>query len=465
MNKVISLLSKIISAIWTIIWKTFGFISFWGFLAFFFMPYGNRQSNKLSQFQVLYLDAGVALAAFIAAWLAVHYFDKRPFVSLGLTPKRLPKDLLLGIGIGAGMLALAFGIILSSGLVKNEGLLQTSWTALTITVLCAVVSSIMQEALFRSYIFQTIRSETNPTLAVVLTSILFSAFHLATFQGNWLMPAINVFILGVLLGMAYHISGNLWLPIGIHAAWNFPLNAIIKLTFKGQDLLNKNGGTFASNQIIGTKDISLATNLIVTFALTAFIIILIMVYCRQAEEGNMKRFSILILILAVFSSSLPCREKTYYMDKSGNLLATQPKNTKITCSVPATTFIIDAPGAISPEKYVPQCRRLEAIISGELSEEFLKNPCDSKKMLCNASLVSVKHPSEYFDGVTVWTNRIMIHLPRLDKKIKENIRRQIKRSMIEFYQAEWLENKDIFWHHAPESVNMIASDYTIAYIE
>jgi membrane protease YdiL (CAAX protease family) len=65
---------------------------------------------------------------------------------------------------------------------------------------------------------QTLTVTTSPPrarrwLAVLITSLLFAIVH-----PIWMAPAI--FVLAICLGYAYERTGNLWVPILIHAAFN-----------------------------------------------------------------------------------------------------------------------------------------------------------------------------------------------------------------------------------------------------
>jgi len=116
-----------------------------------------------------------------------------------------------------------------------DGQLDTSTIA--IAALAMILNTVIQELLARGYIFQTIQSQANATWAVIITAIIFVLYHAAGLQGNWL-PALNVFCAGVLFGVAYYRTNNLWLPIAIHFAWNFLLGPVSGLAASGQELAN-----------------------------------------------------------------------------------------------------------------------------------------------------------------------------------------------------------------------------------
>ncbi len=53
----------------------------------------------------------------------------------------------------------------------------------------------------------------------VLSALLFGVFHIGS-PGVTLIGIINIVMMGVLLGIAYALTGRLAMPVGIHIAWN-----------------------------------------------------------------------------------------------------------------------------------------------------------------------------------------------------------------------------------------------------
>jgi membrane protease YdiL (CAAX protease family) len=95
--------------------------------------------------------------------------------------------------------------------------------------LIAVLAGVGEELLFRGVIQKgLLKWIQNPPIAILLASILFSAFHLQ-FEG--FLPRM---VLGMILGYAYFITKNLWLPIFIHFINN--ATPLISLYLFGDDL-------------------------------------------------------------------------------------------------------------------------------------------------------------------------------------------------------------------------------------
>lgn len=75
----------------------------------------------------------------------------------------------------------------------------------------ALVAALSEELFFRGLLQQLfIKNRLNPHIAIILTAILFSAFHLQFFG---FLPRL---FLGIVLGYLYHITQNLWVPMVAH---------------------------------------------------------------------------------------------------------------------------------------------------------------------------------------------------------------------------------------------------------
>jgi membrane protease YdiL (CAAX protease family) len=103
----------------------------------------------------------------------------------------------------------------------------------------ALIPAIGEELLFRGVIQGSIFKNTNIHVAVLLTSIIFSAFHL---QFYGFLPRM---VLGILLGYSLAWSGSLWLPVLIHFINNGA--AVVFAWFSGLDQLPFN------QDLIGTE--------------------------------------------------------------------------------------------------------------------------------------------------------------------------------------------------------------------
>jgi uncharacterized protein len=68
---------------------------------------------------------------------------------------------------------------------------------------------------------------------LLLTSAFFGASHLLNPHASTIAAVGIAFEAGVMLGAAYMLTRSLWLPMGLHAAWNFTQGEIYDIPVSG----------------------------------------------------------------------------------------------------------------------------------------------------------------------------------------------------------------------------------------
>ena len=90
-----------------------------------------------------------------------------------------------------------------------------------------------EEALSRGYIQQNLETRLRMSLSILIASFMFALFHVPGIFYYGLPPIsavimfVNLLLGGLMLGLAFAQTRNLWLPIGLHAGWNFMLYHIV----------------------------------------------------------------------------------------------------------------------------------------------------------------------------------------------------------------------------------------------
>jgi membrane protease YdiL (CAAX protease family) len=110
-----------------------------------------------------------------------------------------------------------------------------SLSILAVVGLAMLVNTVTQEVLVRGYIQQTIQAQYGAAVAVFVSAFIFMLLHFGAIKGA-MLPAVNLFAAGILLGVAYAITDNLWLPIALHFGWNFLQGPVLGLTVSGQSV-------------------------------------------------------------------------------------------------------------------------------------------------------------------------------------------------------------------------------------
>lgn len=202
----------------------FGFLLLLGLLFTIFLPAKLLADKMFGPYLEDLIFRLAAIPALIAAGVwALRTFDHLPARTLGIAPegKWLPQ-LLLGFAVGIGMVGLVVGLLWGGGFaaVSWQPVGKEPLLLLAASLLFMLLVGLMEELLFRGYIFQTLLRGIGPLMTLFVTASLFAVFHMD--KPNWtLLSLTNIFVFGVLFGLLYLRSGSLWLPIGLHAGWNF----------------------------------------------------------------------------------------------------------------------------------------------------------------------------------------------------------------------------------------------------
>jgi membrane protease YdiL (CAAX protease family) len=167
------------------------------------------------------LVAVVPLTAVTAA--ARRFLDRKaPLASVGLSPKGAAAGLPLGFAAGAIFLALTCLAITLGGGANFRWAPASPGPLLGLAAPLAffAVFAAAEELLLRGYPIKVLDESWNRPAAVIVTAATFGLLHLLN-PASGLLPAVNVTLAGVILGLLYLQSGSLWLAIGFHWGWNF----------------------------------------------------------------------------------------------------------------------------------------------------------------------------------------------------------------------------------------------------
>ena len=170
---------------------------------------------------------GTFAAAALANALVLRIYERGQLADIGMHWNAASaRNLLAGIGGGVGAAVLVVGVPLLTGLAylkPDPEYAPTFGTFLFVTVVL-LFGAVGEELLFRGYAFQVLLAELGPFATILPVSVLFGVAH-STNQNATIMGVINTVGWGIVLGVAFLRSGDLWFPIGLHFGWNwiFPI--------------------------------------------------------------------------------------------------------------------------------------------------------------------------------------------------------------------------------------------------
>ncbi len=167
--------------------------------------------------------ASSALAAALSTWIFRRLVDRRPWTGLGLSLARgWLTELGRGFGLGAALMGAVAAVELGFGWYRLDGLApaESAVRDVALGLLLHAAVGFGEELVTRGYMLQTLAETWGSRWSAVISSALFGLFHLAN-PGGGVTPVLGVFWAGLMLAGGYLATRRLWLPIGLHWAWNF----------------------------------------------------------------------------------------------------------------------------------------------------------------------------------------------------------------------------------------------------
>ena len=202
---------------------------------------GPRASSNVSIYIAeLVFRTGLLAAALGAGYVCARYLEGLPWRSLGLTfHTGWFRDLVFGFVIGFASLVVAVAIA-SKGLKFSLG--NTGWSSIIRSMIASgvilFIAALAEEAMFRGYGLQTLSRAKLAWLGVLLTSVPFGLVHLTNPNVVPGVTFVNTALAGIWLAAAYLRTRSLWLPIGVHWAWNWALGWFFGLPISGLQLVS-----------------------------------------------------------------------------------------------------------------------------------------------------------------------------------------------------------------------------------
>jgi uncharacterized protein len=173
---------------------------------------------------VAIFSEAIMLFALLVATAVMALIEKRTYADYYLSMNQfLGKGFWQGVPYGFAMLSLALGLIaalhgFSLGDVALSGADAVKYGGLY--AIAFLMVGLVEEFSFRGYMQSTLGPGIGFWPAAILLSILFGAIHLNNLGEAWFGAAMAGSF-GVLAAFALQRTGNIWFPIGMHAAWDW----------------------------------------------------------------------------------------------------------------------------------------------------------------------------------------------------------------------------------------------------
>ena len=159
------------------------------------------------------------IGVLLLLWILMRFVDKEPFIKLGFSLKGKINDIILGMTLGLLLMAVGYTILILLGEIKFIGF-NYDLKNIILLFLLFIAVSIAEETYVRGYVLKNLLKSLNPIISLIISSAIFSLLHFFNPNVNYI-ALTELFIAGILLGISYVYTKNLWFPIALHLSWNF----------------------------------------------------------------------------------------------------------------------------------------------------------------------------------------------------------------------------------------------------
>ena len=159
------------------------------------------------------------IGVLLLLWVLMRFVDKEPFINLGFSLKGKVNDIILGMTLGLLLMAVGYTILILLGEIKFIGF-NYDLKNIILLFLLFIAVSIAEETYVRGYVLKNLLKSFNPIISLIISSAIFSLLHFFNPNVNYI-ALTELFIAGILLGISYVYTKNLWFPIALHLSWNF----------------------------------------------------------------------------------------------------------------------------------------------------------------------------------------------------------------------------------------------------
>ncbi len=229
----------------------------------------------------LAMRAGVTIAVIWTVYkLAIARLGEQPRDDLRLADA--PKGLALGLLLGLVLFSLVVGVAALADVYNIVGQGGTS-ELIRLAIGVAIMPGFIEELLFRGILFRWIEEMAGSWAALLLTSALFGLGHFYNPNATAFSSFAIALEAGVLLGGAYMLTRNLWMAIGLHAAWNFTQGWIFDVPVSGSDQNGMVEAQLSGPELLSGGAFGLEASLIALVLATAAGVALVVMAVKRGE--------------------------------------------------------------------------------------------------------------------------------------------------------------------------------------
>ena len=222
------------------------------------------------------------LGTLLLVWIFRKFIDRRTFQSLGFALKGRLFDILLGMLAGFALMAVGFYVLKALNMLEVVGIKFDPAMVAFLFVLCLFIS-LNEEILMRGYALNNLMTSFNKWISLGITALLFALLH--GFNPNMnILSFTNLILAGVLLGISYIHTKNLWFPIALHLSWNFFQGPIFGFEVSGVDFPTMVTQNISGSELWTGGEFGFEGSLLATLLMIISIVIFNFYYQRKSPD-------------------------------------------------------------------------------------------------------------------------------------------------------------------------------------
>ena len=195
---------------------------------------------------------------------------------------RLAGGLATGIVIGGALFGAIVGVAAIMGVYRITACCSTANLITDLAIAC-IMPGFMEELFFRGILFRWVEEMGGSWIALAVTSILFGLAHAMNPNATLFSSTAIAVEAGILLGGAYMLTRNLWLPIGLHAAWNFTQGYLFGIPVSGVAEEGLVRSRLSGSELLTGGGFGLEASVIASVLATAAGIVMVVLAARRGR--------------------------------------------------------------------------------------------------------------------------------------------------------------------------------------
>lgn len=242
---------------------------------------------KTDMLSLFYIS--ILINFFISAFVVFFFrktFDRQSIGSLGFAWKGFGKERSGGFLTGI-LLITAMATVLWMMQLLQWFIVDVNAEGLLIVTALLILVAIGEELVFRGYILNNLMHSMPKQAALFTSALLFAVFHSLNPNFN-LIAFINIFIAGMLLGINYIFTRNLWFAILFHFSWNFFQGPVLGFQVSGIELPALLQQNSKGSVLLSGGEFGLEASWLATFAMSITSIILYIIFQRKYNTSSVE---------------------------------------------------------------------------------------------------------------------------------------------------------------------------------